>query len=74
MLPQQDMNSVDIAMQRLRELRSMFFDPKNSPQDYFNFTQKHVISVMEDASREIKVNYEEVSATLTAQMNTGKKQ
>lgn len=68
------MNNVDLATQKLRQLQEMFYDPKNSPQDFFNFTQNEVLPLMDKASIEIKANYDEISEKLTKQMNTGRKQ
>lgn len=68
------MNNVDIATQKIRQLQQMFFDPKQSPQDFFNYTQKEVLPLMDLASKEIKTNYEEVSRKLTQHMNTGRPQ
>lgn len=68
------MNNVDIATQKLRELQQLFFNPKKSPQDFFDFTQKELMPLMDNASREIKTNYEEVSKKLTDHFNTGRPQ
>jgi len=68
------MNNVDLATQKLRQLQEMFYDPKNSPNDFFMFTQNEVLPLMDKASTEIKANYEEISEKLTKQMNTGRKQ
>lgn len=67
------MNNVDIAIQQIRQLQSYLFDPSKSPNDMFAFTNS-VIEQMEKASIEINTNYEEISAKLTEQMNTGKVQ
>lgn len=68
------MNNVDLAIQKLRTLQQMFYDPKNSPQDFFMFTQNEVMPLMDNASKEIRTNYEEISSKLTRQMNTGRPQ
>lgn len=67
------MNSVDVAMVKVRELQSMIFDHNISNNDLFKKTQE-VIQQMQLASQEIKTNYEEISEKLTKQMNTGRKQ
>jgi hypothetical protein len=68
------MNNVDLATQKLRILQQMFYDPKNSPTDFFNYTQKEVLPLMDLASQEIRTNYAEISEKLTKQMNTGRVQ
>lgn len=68
------MNNVDLAIQKLRILQQMFYDPKNSPQDFFMYTQNEVLPAMDLASQEIRTNYAEISEKLTRQMNTGRVQ
>lgn len=67
------MNSVDVAMIKVRELQAMIFDNNVSNNDLFKKTQE-VVQQMQLASQEIKTNYEEISDKLTRQMNTGRKQ
>jgi len=67
------MNSVDIAITKVRELQSLLYDTNSSPNSLFKKTEE-VIQYMNDASREINTNYEEISEKLTKQMNTGRKQ
>lgn len=67
------MNSVDIAITKVRELQSLLYDTNSSPNSLFKKTEE-VIQYMNDASREINTNYEEISDKLTKQMNTGRKQ
>lgn len=57
-------NNVDIAMQKVRQLQQMIFNPRISPQDLFNYTNS-IIESMEEATVEIRVNYEEISRKLT---------
>ena len=65
------MNNVDIAIQQIRQLQSLIFDPSKSPNDIFAFTND-VINQMDKASKEINTNYEEISRKLTEELNTGK--
>lgn len=67
------MNNVDIAISEIRQLQQYIFDPSKSPNDVFAFTTQ-IIQTMEKASKEINTNYEEISAKLTEQMNTGRVQ
>lgn len=67
------MNSVDIAMVKVRELQAMIYDNNISNNMLFKKSQE-VIQQMELASQEIKTNYEEISEKLTKQLNTGRKQ
>lgn len=67
------MNSVDLAIAKVRELQSLLYDNNSSPNSLFKKTEE-VIQYMNDASREINTNYEEISEKLTKQMNTGRKQ
>ncbi|MEK6829397.1 MAG: hypothetical protein AABY15_04665 [Nanoarchaeota archaeon] len=64
-------NSVDIAMQKVRQLQQMIYDHSKSANDLFKFTNE-IIKDMENASQEIKANYEEISKKLTEKMSTGK--
>ncbi len=64
-------NNVDIAMREVRTLQSMILDNKVSNQKVFDHTHL-LMQRLEMASKEIKVNYEEISAKLTEQMNTGR--
>jgi hypothetical protein len=66
-------NNVDVAMQQVRQLQSMIYDNSKSPNDLFKFTAM-IINTMEEASKEIKANYEEISRKLTEEWNTGRKQ
>ena len=67
------MNSVDLAIAKVRELQSLLYDNNSSPNSLFKKTEE-IIHYMNDASREINTNYEEISDKLTKQMNTGRKQ
>lgn len=67
------MNSVDLAIAKVRELQSLLYDNNSSPNSLFKKTEE-IIQYMNDASREINTNYEEISDKLTKQMNTGRKQ
>ena len=67
------MNNVDLAIQQVRQLQQMIYDYNKSPNEIFKFSNE-VIKKMEEASQEIKTNYEEISRRLTEEMNTGKKQ
>jgi len=67
------MNSVDLAIAKVRELQSQLYDNNSSPNSLFKKTEE-IIQCMNDASREINTNYEEISDKLTKQMNTGRKQ
>lgn len=67
------MNSVDLAVAKVRELQSLLYDNNSSPNSLFKKTEE-IIQYMNDASREINTNYEEISEKLTKQMNTGRKQ
>lgn len=66
-------NNVDIALQKVRQLQQMIFNPKISQNDLFQYTND-IVKSMEEASQEIKANYEEISRKLTEEMNTGRKQ
>ena len=66
-------NNVDLASERIRELQGMIFDRDTSPNKLFQKTQQ-IMLYMEKASKEINTNYEEISAKLTEQMNTGRVQ
>lgn len=66
-------NNVDIAIRKVRKLQQMILDPKLSNNDLFKFTNI-ILEDMEEASKEIRTNYEEISRKLTEQMNTGRVQ
>lgn len=66
-----DINNVDIAKQKVRELQQMFFNADASPNSLFKFSNV-IIEYMDKASKEINTNYEEISRKLTEEMNTGK--
>ena len=68
------MNNVDIAIQQLRQLQQKMYDTNLSTNELNSFLEKEVFPSMQKASTEINQNYEEISAKLTAQMNTGKPQ
>ena len=68
------MNNVDIAIQQLRQLQQKMYDNNLSTNELNSFLEKEVFPSMQKASTEINQNYEEISAKLTAQMNTGKPQ
>lgn len=67
------MNNVDIAIQQLRELQTLFYNPDSSPNSLFKRSQQ-IIDTMNKASAEINANYAEISRKLTEQMNTGRVQ
>lgn len=73
MSEQKGVNSVDLAINQLRILQGMIYDPRLSGQDLFNYTNK-IIDTMNQASAEININYKEISAKLTEHMNTGRVQ
>lgn len=66
-------NSVDIAINKVRELQSLVYDNNASRTDLFKKCEE-VMTYMHDASIEINTNYEEISAKLTRHLNTGKPQ
>lgn len=66
-------NNVDIATLKIKQLQSMVYDSNKSRDDIFQFIKEVLVS-MDDASKEINTNYEEISRKLTEEMNTGKKQ
>lgn len=66
-------NSVDIAIRKVRELQALIYDNNASRTDLFNKCEE-VMAEMHNASIEIQTNYEEVSAKLTAHLNTGRPQ
>jgi len=66
-------NSVDLAVRKVRELQSLIYDNNASRTDLFNKCEE-VILEMNNASKEINTNYEEISEKLTKQLNTGRKQ
>ena len=68
------MNNVDNAIQQLRQLQQKLYDNNLSINEINTFMEKEVFPTMQKASTEINQNYEEISAKLTAQMNTGKPQ
>lgn len=61
-------NNADLAIKQMRILQQLFFRHDVTDQDLFNRTNE-IIKIMEDASREIRTNYEEVSKALTDLMN-----
>lgn len=67
------MNNVDLAIVKLRELQQLFFNSDASPNILFKKSVE-IVEIMEKGSKEIKVNYEEISKKLTDEMNTGKRQ
>lgn len=67
------MNNVDISIQLVRQLQQKLYDGDSSPNSLFKETQK-IIEQMNKASVEINQNYADISAKLTAQLNTGKPQ
>jgi hypothetical protein len=66
-------NSVDLAIRQVRELQSLVYDNNASRTDLFHKCEE-VMRFMNDASREINTNYEDISDKLTKQLNTGRKQ
>lgn len=73
MSDQTGVNSVDLAIQQLRNLQSMFYRHDMSSNDLFKVTND-IIVTMEQASKEINTNYKEISDKLTKHMNTGRPQ
>lgn len=67
------MNNVDLATLKIRELQALIYDNNASRTDLFKKTED-VLDSMVLASKEINTNYETISAQLTKQMNTGRKQ
>ena len=67
------MNSVDVAMTKLRELQQLFFHADSSPNSLFKKSEE-VARQMQNASKEINMNYRDISDKLTKHMNTGKVQ
>lgn len=61
-------NNADLAIKELRNLQSMFYRHDVSDNDLFQYTNK-VIDIMEQASKDIRTNFEEVSKSLTDLMN-----
>lgn len=61
-------NNVDISIRKLRILQQMIYRHDVSDNDLFKYVNE-VIDNMELASKEIRVNYEEVSKSLTDLMN-----
>lgn len=61
-------NNADLAIKQLRILQQLFFRHDVTDQDLFNRTNE-IIRIMEDASKEIRTNYEDVSRALTDLMN-----
>ena len=68
------MNNIDLSIEKIRVLQEMFFDPKQSPNDFFTYTNDILLPLLYKASKEINTNYEEISEKLTKQLNTGRKQ
>lgn len=66
-------NSVDLATRKVRELQALVYDNNASRTDLFQKCEE-VINYLNDASKEINTNYEEISDKLTKHMNTGRKQ
>ena len=61
-------NNADLVIKKLRILQEMFYRHDLSDNDLFKHVTS-IINVAEDASKEIRVNYEEVSQHLTNLMN-----
>ena len=61
-------NNADLAIKRLRVFQSSLYSDTKTTRDLLNETNE-IIKIMEDASKEIRVNYEEVSKSLTDLMN-----
>lgn len=66
-------NNVDIAISKVRELQSHIFENSASNNSIFAKTEE-LIQQLNKASAEINANYEDISAKLTKEMNTGIKQ
>ena len=61
-------NNADLAIKQLRILQQLFFRHDVTDQDLFNRTNE-IINIMENASKEIRTNYNDVSKALTDLMN-----
>jgi hypothetical protein len=67
------MNNADLAINAVRQFQSSLFDPAKSTNDLFKETTE-IIKILENASKEIRINYDDISDKLTKQLNTGIKQ
>lgn len=66
-------NSVDIAIRQLRNLQTMFYRFDVTDNDLFKEVN-NIITTMEQARKELNINYREISDKLTRHLNTGKVQ
>lgn len=67
------MNNVDLAILKVREIQQDIYNPDISNTGLFQRTEI-LMKILSKASAEINTNYEEISAKLTKQMNTGEVQ
>jgi len=65
-------NNADLAIKQLRILQGMFYRHDITDNDLFNRTNE-IIGIMENASKDIKSNYEDISKKLTDLMNGKRK-
>lgn len=61
-------NNADLAIKQMRVLQSMFYRHDVTDNDLFNFTNE-IIKIMENASKDIHTNFEDMSRKLTDFMN-----
>ncbi len=61
-------NNVDLAIKKLRVLQEMVFRHDLTNNDLFNYTNE-IIKIMENASKDIHTNFEDISRKLTDLMN-----
>lgn len=61
-------NNVDLSIQKLRILQQMVYSFDVSDNDLFKYINE-IITTMELASNEIRMNYEDISKGLTDLMN-----
>lgn len=64
-------NSADLAIKQLRILQSLFYRHDVTDTDLFNRTND-IVKIMEQSSKDINQNFEDISKKLTDFMN-GKK-
>lgn len=61
-------NNADLAIKKLRVLQEMFYKHNVTDNDLFNFTNE-IIKIMDNASKDINTNFEDMSRKLTDFMN-----
>lgn len=66
-------NSVDIAISQLRNLQTMFYRFDVTDNDLFKEVNS-IINTMEQARKELNINYRDISDKLTRHLNTGRVQ